>query len=173
MFNKLIWFWNIVHYNLFIFENRVTSIFLYPFFKIFKSDKVKELYNKRGVDNPDLIIRDALMNPDYGTNSIKAGGIMGVIVLFFCLGFFCLYTGFYKEKLDLTIINLLVFGVISLGINYYFLFKDKRYLIYFKEISELSKAEKIKYAWVSFLFILFSVMFLIGSFIYMDYLLHK
>ncbi|MFY8065740.1 MAG: hypothetical protein ACOVNM_04520 [Flavobacterium sp.] len=173
MFNKLIWFWNIVYYNLFIFENRVTSIFLYPFFKIFKSDKVKELYNKRGVDNPDLIIRDALTNPDYGTNSIKAGGIMGVIVLFFCLGFFCLHTGLYEKNLDLTITNLLVFGVISLVINYFFLFKDKRYLVYFKKISESSKAEKRKYAWLSLIFILFAIVFLVSSFMFMDYMLHK
>lgn len=173
MFKKLIWFWNLIYYNLFLFENKITNGVLYPFFALFKSDKVRELYNKRGVNDPDLIIKDALVNPNYGTNRIKANGIMGVIVLFFCLGFFCLYTGFYKERLNLTIFNLLIFGAIAFLINYYCLFKDKRYLQHFKEFNILSKADRLKYAWISFIFMLFSLIFLIGSFIYMDYLIHN
>lgn len=173
MLKKLIWFWNLIYYNLFLFENKVTNTFLYPFFSLFKSKKVREIYNKRGVNDPDLIVKDALVNPIYGSNSVKAAGIMGVIILFFCLGFFCLYTGFYQEKLNLTIINLLIFGVVAFLLNYYCLFKNKRYLEYFKEFNALSKVDRVKYAWVSFLFILFSLIFLISSFVYMDYLLHK
>ena len=173
MFKKLIWFWNLIYYNLFLFENKITNVFLYPFFALFKSDKVRELYNKRGINDPDLIIKDALVNPNYGTNSIKATGIMGVIVLFFCLGLFCLYTGFYEERLNLTIFNLLIFGAVAFLINYYCLFKDKRYLQYFKEFNILSKTDRLKYAWISFIFMLFSLFFLIGSFIYMDYLIHN
>lgn len=173
MFKKLIWFWNLIYYNLFLFENKITNTFLYPFFSLFKSKKVREIYNKRGVNDPDLIVKDALVNPIYGSNSVKAAGIMGVIILFFCLGFFCLYTGFYQRKLNLTIINLLIFGVVAFLVNYYCLFKNKRYLEYFKEFNALSKAERVKYACISFFFILFSLIFLIGSFVYMDYLLHK
>lgn len=173
MQNNLIWFWNLIHYNLFIFENRITNIVLYPFFVLFKSGKVRDAYNKRGVSNPDLIIKDALLNPDYGTNSVKSAGIMGVIILFFCLGFFCLYTGVYRQKLNLTIFHLLIFGAISFLINYYTLFKDKKYLTYFKEFYGQTKSDKSKYAWISFIFIMFSLFFLIGSFIYMDYQLNK
>lgn len=172
MLKKLIWFWNLIYYNLILFENKLTNTALYPFFTLLKNKKVKEIYSKRGINDPDLIIKDALINPVYGSNSIKAAGIMGVITLFFCLALFCLYTGFYQEQLNLTIFNLLTFAGFSFFINYYCLFKNKRYLLYFKEFSTLSKINRIKYAWISFIFILFSISFLICSFIYMDYLLH-
>ncbi len=166
-------FWNLIYYNIYILENKVSLIVLHPFFAIFKKSKVKQAYEKRGVENADEIIRDALMNPNYGSNSVRAGGIMGVILLFLFLSLYCLYTGFFLTELNLKIYTLLILIGLVFGINYILLFKNKLYMEYFKEFSSMSKRRKVTYAGVTIFFVLFSIALLVSSFIYMDYLLHK
>lgn len=172
MIKKLVWFWNLIYYNLFLFENMITKTIFFPFLSLLKSKKIREIYNKRGIKDPDLIVKDALLNPIYGSNSVSAAGIISVIVLFYCVGFFCLYTGFFLNELNLTISNLLIFGVIAIAINYYCLFKRNKYQDYFKEFNHLSRKKRLKYSFLSFLFIISSLIFLIINFIYMDYLLN-
>lgn len=173
MLRKIVWFWNIVHYNIFIWENNLTKLLLYPFFKLLGSSKAKELYNKRGVKNAESLIKDALLNKENSSNSIRAGGIMGVIGLFICLSVFLIYTAFFEKKLNMGIEHLILFGVITFLINYYCLFKDKKYLLYFKEFNSLSKKDVTKYSWISFVFILLVLLFLIESFVFMDWRLHN
>ena len=172
MMENIIWFWNLVHYNVFIWRNKITNFLLYPFFKFLESSTVKKLYNKRGVTNPDLIVKDALLNSNNSTNSIRSGGTMGMILLLICLSFFQIYTGFFDNTVNFGIIQIIILGLIIVPINYYFLFKQKKYLTYFDEFSNLSEEKRSRYSWVCFGFILLVISFLIGSFMFMDWKFH-
>jgi hypothetical protein len=169
---NIIWFWNLVHYNVFVWRNKVTKFFLYPFFKFLGSSTARNFYNKRGVSDPDLIVKDALLNPSNGTNSIRSGGTMGVLLLFICLSVYLIYTGFFDTKITFDIIHIVIIGIIIIPINYFTLFKQRKYLTYFEEFTNLSEEKSSKYSWICFGFILLVMFFLIGSFIFMDYMFH-
>lgn len=172
LIEKITWFWNLVHYNIFIWDKKITNFFLYPFFKLLRTSKIRDLYGKRGVTDPDLIIKDVLLNPRSEVSSIEAGGAMGILLLFICVSFFQIYTGIFETQFCTSIIPIAVCGIIVLLINYFTLFKNKRYLTYFKEFASLSNAEQYKYSWICFGFIIVVISFLIGSFIFAIYMFH-
>lgn len=169
---KIIWFWNLVHFNVFIWRNKMSNFLLYPFFKLLGTQKIRYLYNKRGVSDPDLIVKDAILNPVNGSNSIRSGGFMGVLLLFVCTSFFQIYTGIFGTEINSNIIQLPIYLVIIIIVNHFFLYKDKKYLKYFKEFSSYSKGKKKKYSWICFGFIIFIIIFLIGSFVFETYMFH-
>ncbi len=169
---KIIWFWNLVHYNVFIWRNKMSNFLLYPFLRILRTSIVRNLYNKRGVSEPDLIVKDAILNPVNGSNSIRSGGTMGMLLLLICASFFLIYTGIFETEINTNPIQILVYSLIIIPLNYYSLFKERRYLKYFDEFSNLTKAKKSSYSMICFGFILFVILFFIGSFIFMDYLFH-
>lgn len=76
----------------------------------------------------------------------------------------------YLDKLNLTIIDLLIIDVIAIAINYC-LFKGNKHQDYFKEFNHLSRKKRLKYSCLSFLFFISSFIFLLISFVFMDYLL--
>jgi len=154
MLKKTVWFWNLVHYNIFIWENRVTNFIIFPFYKLLGTNYVKKMYAKRGVSNPDEIVKDALTSSNVGSNIVKAGGVMGALLLFICISIFQYYTGFFEKEINTNPIQLFIYGLIIIPINYFSLFKNRRYLIYFKEFDSLSKRDKTKYSWFSFVFVL-------------------
>jgi hypothetical protein len=169
---KIEWFWNLMHYNIFIFENKVSSLILYPFLKFLQLNSIKKAYKKRGVVNIDEIVKNAIMNPNNGSNTSTAGAIIGIISLLWLFGFFHLYTGLFLTKLNMSVYVLILLLVIVFATNYIFLFKDNLYVEYFKQFAMMPKHKKIIYGWITFFFIVLTITFLILSFIYMNYLLH-
>lgn len=172
MLNKIVWFWNLVHYNFFVWEKKITSFFLYPLLKILRNNKVVNFYNKRGVNNPDELVKDALLNPSYGTNSLKSFSFMGIMLIFMIFSLIFLFNGILKRLVSIDIINVLIVTALAYFINYYLLSHNGKYILYFNEFNAMSKNNKVKYGWISFAFILLVVSFLIVSFMIMDYLLH-
>jgi len=172
---KIIWFWNLIHYYVFIWRNKVTSFLLYPFFKLLRTTAVRKLYNKSGVSDPDVIVKDALLNPNNGSNSIRSGGTMGILLFFICASFFQIYTGIFETTINTSILKILLYSIIIIPINYFSLFKDRKYLKYFKEFSNLPQEKKSKYSLICFGFILLVISFLIGSFAFMIHMIfhHK
>ena len=167
---KIIWFWNLVHYNIFIWRNKLSNFLLKPFFLLLGSRAVKRLYEKRGVSDPDLLVKDAILNPVNGSNSFRSGSSMGVLVLLICIAFFQIYTGFFGTKFNTNVLQLPVYIAIILVVNHYTLFKENRYLRYFEEFSKMPREQKTRYGWISFGFILLIVLFLIGSFMFAAYM---
>lgn len=150
----------------------MSNFLSYPFLKLLRTSTVRNLYKKRGVSDPDLIVKDAILNPTYGTNSIASGGTMGILLVFICASFFYIYTGMFETRINTNPLQILVYGLIIIPINYYSLFKENRYLNYFEEFSNLPKEKRNQYSWICFGFILVVLSFLIGSFIFMDYMFH-
>jgi hypothetical protein len=173
MLSKIVWFWNLVHYNFFVWEKKITSFVLYPFLKILRNNKVVNFYNKRGVNNPDELVKDALLNPSYGTNSLKSFSFMGILLIFMLFGLIFIFNGIFKKTVSLDIINLLIVTALAYFINYYLLSHNGKYILFFNEFNAMSKNTKVKYGWISFAFILLVASFLVASFMIMDWLLHN
>jgi hypothetical protein len=133
---------------------------------------VKKAYLKRGIGDIQETTKNVVNNPKFGINSIHAGGFMGGMVIFLIFGIFNCSQLLFSESLgDWVFKNqtndmLFLFGLIapSLLFNYFILFKDSRYLEYFKEFAVLDAREKIKYYWMSLVVVVFIVCFFIVSF---------
>jgi hypothetical protein len=64
-------------------------------------------------------------------------------------------------------------AIMSFIFNYFVLFRNNKSVVYFQEFEKKPKGWKRKWSWISLGIILIIVLFLIGSFKFMDYLLHQ
>lgn len=70
-----------VYYFLNRWEVMTQNLFNYPIQLLLRNDTVKKLYAKRGVENPEDVVKDAVNNSKTGTNSIIAGIHMGGLLV--------------------------------------------------------------------------------------------
>jgi len=163
-------FWNIVHYFVYrgVYKFYLLSNKINPFKLIHRLPYLKRLYEKQGI-NIRNSIDEAFKRPDIGLSSIWAGAIMYVLVLLICFGLVNYYSGIMRLDFTLKLSHFLVLLSIPFVINHFLLFKQNKYLAYFKEFEIIPKEEKKKWAWLSFLIIIGILLFFIGSFVCMSY----
>jgi len=163
-------FWNIVHYFAYKADYKLHLLFnkINPFMLIHKLPFQKRIYVKRGIDINNEINK-AFKRPDVGISSIRAGGLMYVLVGLLCLGFICLYIAIYKVEFSVKIYPFVIIFTISFTVNHFLLFRHDKYLGYFKEFEKMERSDKKMWAWISLGVILGILFFSIGSFIFMDY----
>ncbi|TKG86008.1 hypothetical protein EYV94_28630 [Puteibacter caeruleilacunae] len=159
---KIIWNWNMVYYFLCRWEVVTQEVFNYPFLLLLRNKKIKKLYAKRGVKNPEQIVKNAVGNSKSGANSIPAGIHMGGLLVLLEYSIFnfiqaligkSLVQYFFEDVLSLILF--LALFITPAGImNYYTLYKKDKYLQYFKEFDKTFKNNKRKYGWRSFLIII-------------------
>ncbi len=162
-------FWNLIFYNLFRFERSTQSFFNYPLLLVLKNEKVKESYRKRGVADSKGAVLKALNDPKKGPNSILSGGHMYIIFFLLTYGSINFISGFLRQEFYLEIEHFMLMFFVALGCGYFILFRNDRYLWYFKKFERMSVAEKQKSAWLSFIVVAGIWLFCIGSFIYTSY----
>jgi hypothetical protein len=85
---KIEWFWNIVYYNVYIFDSKCRKLFNYlnPFYLINKIPAVKKHHAKHGVDDMNKFAERILNNPKSGISSIWSGSFMGGLLVFIGIG---------------------------------------------------------------------------------------
>ena len=163
-------FWNIVHYFVyrgnyklhlwFNYINLVRWILIIP--------AVKRFYAKKGIN----ILEEgekAFKRPDFGISSIWAGGFMYVLVFLIFFGLVIYIFGIIRLDYTLNLFHFFIILSIPFVVNYFLLFKQNKYLIYFKEFEKMPREDKKKWAWISFVVIISILLFFIGSFVYMSY----
>jgi len=146
--------------------------YINPFSYFLKSPTVKNFYAKRGINDMQGIVKNVANNPITGINSIQSGGVMIGLIGFLLFGIFNYSQIFFSKSLtDWTfenntndIIFLACIIIPSLLFNYFTLFKNNKYLEYFKVFEGFSDVKKNKYCWLSFIIILIISLFLIYSF---------
>lgn len=138
---------------------------------IYKLPFAKKHFEKKGYD-PVETLKEAFRRPDIGISSIFAGGLMGGLIAFFCLSLFIYYQGIVRRVDTITPFIALLMLTPAFAVNHLFLFKNDKYLKYFKEFDTMPRKWKIKWAWISLGLFLGIMAFFIGSFVFMDYRLH-
>lgn len=170
---KLVWYWNMVHYFLNKWEMVTQDIFNYPVLLLMRNDKVKKMYAKRGVEDPEEAVKQAVNDPEFGANSVIAGIHMGVLLVMLELSLFniiqviagkFLIQCFFKDAISIFIF-LIVFLVPAGVVNYFSLFKEDKYLRYFKKFDKALKGRMRKYGWLSFFIVLCFWLITILSFV--------
>jgi len=156
-----------VHYFIYLADYKFHLLFrkINPVTLIHKLPFQKKMYEKRGI-NIGNEINEAFKNQHFGISTIRAGGFIGLLLFFLLLGLTMILCGLINSKYSLKSYHFYLIGVISWIVNYYILFKKRKYLKYFKEFDKMQKKEKIKWALYSFLTILCIIVFFILSFIY-------
>jgi hypothetical protein len=172
---KIEWFWNIVYYNVYIFDSKCRKLFNYlnPFYLINKIPAVKKHHSKHGVDDMNKFAERILNNPKSGISSIWSGSFMGGLLVFIGISLLNIIETIIGRSLIRDVTNssshFIIFFVILLGptmlINNCLLFKKDKYLNYFKEFEMMSKEKKSVYGWLSFFVIVLIFSFFIGSFL--------
>jgi hypothetical protein len=163
-------FWNIVHYFVYRGNYKLHLWFNYinPIRLILLIPVVRRFYAKKGID----IIEEgekAFKRPDIGISSIWAGGFMYVLVFLICFGVVNYFSGIMRLDFTLKLFHFIILLSIPFVINYFLLFKQDKYLTYFKEFEIMRKEEKKRWAWISFVVIIAILLFFIGSFVFMSY----
>lgn len=162
-----------VHYFLNKWEVLTQNIFNYPVLLFLRNEKIKKMYAKRGVQNPEEAVKYAVNNPKTGTNSIIAGIHMGGLLVMLELSIFnfiqviadkFVIQYFFRDAFS-VILLLVVFLVPAGVVNYFILFKDDKYLRYFKKFDKTLKGKNRKYGWISFFIVLCFWLITILSFV--------
>lgn len=172
---KITYFWNLIHYNLFRFERGVTNVLSIPInflLKLFVRNESK----RAEIMNASQFVQNDKKN---GAKVILAGIYMGSLLVLIEAAIFNFIQAFYGHFLIeevwssdhskiLTIIVLLTPPGIF---NHIVLFKNDKYLIYFKKFEKMSKQEARKGVWMTILFILAVLLFFVASFTTLTYML--
>jgi hypothetical protein len=163
-------FWNIVHYFVYKLDYKLHLSFnkINPVYYFYKLPFAKRHFEKKGID-PLVEANKAFKRPDVGISSIRAGGFMYILIFLLCLGVANFVTGIAQQGLTLKLYLFIIFVVISILTNHVLLFRNDKYLTYFKELDVMPKKLKKKWAWISFLVILGILSFVVGSFAFAMY----
>lgn len=167
---NIIWYWNLIHYYFFLSQNKAYLLFMYinPITYINKISRVKNFYAKGGIkDMNKFIYRNRIMGNRYGNGS--TGGLL-VLSGYSIFNFIQAFSGRFLLK-DITSQILLILALLvpALLFNHFVLFKNDKYLTYFKEFEKMPKSDKQKYAWLSFTIVLLVLSICVGSFIFLAY----
>jgi hypothetical protein len=156
---RIEWFWNIIYYNVYIFDSECRRLFNYlnPFYFINKIPIVKKHHAKQGVDDMNKFAERILNNPRSGISSIWSGSFMGGLLVFIGIGLLNIIEIIAGRSLIRDVTNssshFIIFFVILLGptilINNHFLFRKDKFLNYFKEFEVMPKERKSAYGWVT------------------------
>lgn len=171
-------FWNYIYYCIYLFERSVSKIITYPiqlfFDLIYKLPFISRGLNKRGGSRIYLkkVTNNTMNNLEYGQSITVAGIQMGGMLVLLQYSIFNLIQAILGKSLIQYIwedslskwIFFIALLLIPAIINYNLLWKDDKYLTYFKKIEQEAKEIRRKWAWISFGVMLGIILLLIVSF---------
>ena len=161
-------FWNLIYYFAYIGDYKLHLLFnkINPVLFFYKLPYAKKHFKIMDV-NPVNDLNKAFLRPDIGISSIRAGGLMMILVFLICLGIGNFYIGINRIRFNIHILPFIVAVAFTLIFNYLLLFRQNKYLNYFKDFDKIKDPIRKRYAWLSFGIILCILLFSVGSFIFM------
>lgn len=155
MNKKIEYYLNVLHFYLYKFFYKI-HVFLDKFNPIKLIPKIpilKKRYEKLGVDIYKEI-ENVLINKEFGLIIIFADGFMIAILAFFFMSLFKIFTCIITQHSQLPSSYFIICLTLSLLLNYLFLIKNDKYLIYFNEFEKWDVLKKRKNGWICFLFLI-------------------
>jgi hypothetical protein len=161
-------FWNYIYYSIYLLESNITLFFRrilnFIFHPLTRVSYLKNSLEKKGssFENIDNVAIRALNDPRYGKSITIAGIQMGGLLILIEYTLF----NFLQVILNKSLIQhvwedhlyrwIFLIGLLIIPgiINYIFLWKDDKYLEYFKKIEKEPKSIKHKWFWISFGFVI-------------------
>ncbi|MCX6833773.1 MAG: hypothetical protein NTW07_01335 [candidate division Zixibacteria bacterium] len=139
--------------------NPVALVYRLPF--------AKRHFEKMGID-PVIEVDKAFRGPEFGLSTLFADFVVMFSVFASSVGVLLLWIGFFQPKSWLTFYHFVGCGVLSAAFNYALVWRRDKYLGYFKKFEKMPPKVRRRWAWTSLAFVLGVILFLVGSFNFMD-----
>ena len=146
---------NVLHFCFYRFDYKMHlwSNKINPFHLIHKLPFQQRRYKELGVD-PIKEIDKAFGDKEYGLSMTVAGGALIGILFFFFLAVLNILLKLLSGNITLSAVHFIICAVLSVALSYFFVFKKDKYLRYFEQFEGLGNAERRKYSWLTFAFVL-------------------
>ena len=169
--NCIIYFWNRLYFG--IFEcHKQAQLFAFKTIEVPIGIIAKALGHRRNpLEKNKKVVLNALTDPQKSSISRLA---MQSMYIFSCCSIFALvnFSSILFPHLSLVGCNEILFfvalGTPTFCINYFFLWRNDKYLVYYKLFEKSSRRTNRVWRWVSFLSVIGSIVLLIFSFIAMS-----
>ena len=148
----------IVHYKLHLILNKINPVWLLaelPF--------LKKRYEKLGV-NIYKEVNKAFDNRRYGLSMTIAGGLLFGIFFLFIMGLSLLVIRTVNLDIVFTPPYFIIFAFLAFTVCYFYVFKNDKYLKYFKEFDKWPRPQKRKNVYLSLAFIIIVLCVFFGGF---------
>jgi hypothetical protein len=157
-------FLNIIHYCIYKADSKrhLLSSKLNPFVLVGRIPAIKRKFEEQ---NTTLlgVVNKYWSDKRYGSSIMTSGGGIVVCLSFVVWGIATTTASFFDTYFHVELVHVIVYGVASYMICHYTIFKDDKYLRYFKRFEKWSKADKWIYGLLTFTFIAASIVFWIYS----------
>lgn len=156
---------NIVHYCIYKVDYKLHILFnkLNPFLLIGKIPAVKKKFEEQETSLKEVGDR-VWTDKRYGFGIMISGGGIIVILFFLIWGFVSSFLGLLKIYFLVKPLYISVYALISYLICHFLVFRQDKYIRYFKQFDKWSTQEKRKYGLLSFAFIVLTCILWIYSF---------
>ncbi|NOY47392.1 MAG: hypothetical protein GXO84_04170 [Chlorobi bacterium] len=124
---------------------------------------MKRRFKKLGIDNPVKAYNEGFTNKEYGLSIMVSGGVVVVVISFVFISLEQILMNVFDGDFIIDINHYIFFMITAYLLCYFLVFKEDKYLIYFKKYETWSKTEKRKYVALSFGFILGVIIFFFVS----------
>ena len=165
MIEKLELWLNIVHYCFYKVDYKIhlLSNKLNPFLLIGKIPAVKRKFEKQGTSQLE-VVNKVWSDKRYGFGIMLSGGFLFAVISVLLWGLVSSLLGFLEIYFLVEPVYVIVYALISYLICHLLVFRQDKYIKYFKKLDKRSRKEKWKYALFSLLFVIGSVALWIYSF---------
>lgn len=147
-----------IHYKLHLLTNKVN-----PFTLIQKLPFLKRRYAELGIDDVQAEINKAFSDQRFGISVTVAGGLLVGTMFLLIMGTAQLAIRLMNLHIVFTAPYFIVFILIPSTACYFYVFKNDKYLKYFKEFETWPKAERRKNIYLSIGFIILVICIFWGS----------
>ncbi len=167
----MIRFWCIIYYFVHRADYKLSLLFrkVIGLEYLFSRPAVKNFYKKRGADASQVFKAVDMLHerPDFGVSARWAYGVMLSLVFTPIMAFISFFVGIFQIDFTTDAYPFVIVGLISYGVNEWFLFRHRKYLRYYKKMERMSWNEKKKWAWLSLAAVLGIWLLSIGCIVFM------
>lgn len=156
---------NILHYCIYLVDCKLhfLSNKINPLLHLYKLPFMKRRFKKLEIENPLEFYNEGFTNKKYGLSIIVSGGILVVAISFVFISLEEILMNVFDGDFIIDINHYIFFMITAYLLCYFLVFKEDKYLIYFKKYETWSKTEKRKYVVLSFVFVLGVIIFFFVS----------
>jgi len=147
---------NILHFCFYRFDYKLhlLSNKINPFRYLAEIPIIKKRLEVKGVINIQKEINKVFGDKSYGFSMMVAGGALIGILFFFFFASLNVLIKLLIGNITLSAVHFIFCGALSVVLSYFFVFKKDKYLKYFELFEGWGKADKRKYSWLAFVFVL-------------------
>ena len=155
---------NIIHYSIYVFHCKLNRVLDYidPIRLMSNFQFFKRLERKRGISYSDLS-KQITENVHFGMNIQASGGIIVVLLILFVFILDVFISFIFINDVILNIYHLPFWLIPPIFLSYQLVFKEDKYLNYFKKFEKWPKKEKNSHLLKSFLLIISLILLFFNS----------